>query len=203
MSRGHCGPNTRKPERITSTSHSQVSCSVARHAIRVRPPPLEPALGRIDLGSSIAKNESFSLPLWERWINSCEVIETDEGSVCGEPYWCHSCVDLSSTREEGRSEHQIHPVPVERATLLLRPPARTRLGSERAGQLRRDSRHRIRRRRRRARRPLLRRQGTSLVRRPVIICLLLEAPKSQERAVMSTLLTWQTTLSAVTEIFLA
>src|SRR6185503_21384873 len=42
----------------------------------------------------------------------------------------------------------------------------------------------------------------SLARRPVMVCLLPLKVSSQERAVMSTLLTRQTILSAVTEIFL-
>ena len=43
---------------------------------------------------------------------------------------------------------------------------------------------------------------TSLARRPVMVCLAPLKVSSQERAVMSTLLTLQTILSAVTEIFL-
>ena len=43
----------------------------------------------------------------------------------------------------------------------------------------------------------------SLARRPVMVCLAPLKVSSQERAVMSTLLTRQTILSAVTEIFLA
>src|SRR6185437_7756404 len=43
----------------------------------------------------------------------------------------------------------------------------------------------------------------SLARRPVMVCLAPLNVSSQDRAVMSTLLTLQTILSAVTEIFLA
>src|SRR5207253_7598307 len=43
----------------------------------------------------------------------------------------------------------------------------------------------------------------SLARRPVMVCLAPLKVSSQERAVMSTLLTRQTILSAVTDIFLA
>src|SRR5689334_7866193 len=44
---------------------------------------------------------------------------------------------------------------------------------------------------------------TSLARRPLMVCLAPLKVSSQEREVMSTLLTRQTILSAVTEIFLA